>query len=461
MPAGAKNFSDLTPTTAVTAADEFYIRQSGTTKRFPSAFAKSSGDAAEGKVVLLNASSKIDEAFLPVSMTAATNIIYVSKQGSNTNSGRKPYESILDIEDAIIAASGLTPSATNWITIHVLDGGLYEQKYQLGVYEDGFVIPSYVHLYAPSATLKGVSNVSAVAVVKMSASSKLTCMEIIGFGDAGSGVEFPVSGTARVTCATITPKGGYDTLYGDSGSSGTLHVDIEYLTTSGGGAGLFNDGSCILVGEIDTINIVGNSTGIIASSAITLFIQEMVDDGSGTGIDVGTGANADIHVQYLNCNLGVTGTAGTATVAVGTNASTTKSDATGANIKVVDLQTMSDNSYIKGVTVDGGGSVISTGVKGFIECPFAGEITEVVLLADQSGSMVVDIWKDTYANYPPTVADTITASAKPTLSAAISYKDSTLTGWTKTVAAGDILGFNVDSLSTITRFTLTLKIRKS
>ena len=32
-----------------------------------------------------------------------------------------------------------------------------------------------------------------------------------------------------------------------------------------------------------------------------------------------------------------------------------------------------------------------------------------------SGSIVIDVWKDTYANFPPIVADTITASAKPTL----------------------------------------------
>lgn len=109
-----------------------------------------------------------------------------------------------------------------------------------------------------------------------------------------------------------------------------------------------------------------------------------------------------------------------------------------------------------GITIDGGGSAITTGIKGDVSVPVAGTITAVRMLADQSGSIVVDIWKDTYANYPPTVADTITASAKPTISTTTKSEDTTLTGWTTSVAAGDTMRFNVDSATTITRVTLQL-----
>jgi hypothetical protein len=68
--------------------------------------------------------------------------------------------------------------------------------------------------------------------------------------------------------------------------------------------------------------------------------------------------------------------------------------------------------------IDGGGSAIAAGIKGDLQIPFACAIEQVTLLADQSGSIVIDIWKDTYANAPPTVADSITASAKPTISSA-------------------------------------------
>ncbi len=122
-----------------------------------------------------------------------------------------------------------------------------------------------------------------------------------------------------------------------------------------------------------------------------------------------------------------------------------------------------DDSLVSGLEfiIDGGGSTITAGIAGDLQVPFNCTIQSVTLLADQSGSIVVDIWKDTYANFPPTVADTITASAKPTISTTTKDTDATLTGWTKTVTAGDVLRFNVDSITTIERCTVILKVRKT
>jgi hypothetical protein len=111
--------------------------------------------------------------------------------------------------------------------------------------------------------------------------------------------------------------------------------------------------------------------------------------------------------------------------------------------------------------IDGGGAAIATGIKGDLEVPFACTINQATLLADQSGSIVVNIWKDTYGNYPPTVDDKITASAPPTISTATKSQDSTLTDWTTAISAGDILRFNVDSCTTIQRCTLSLKVTRT
>lgn len=108
--------------------------------------------------------------------------------------------------------------------------------------------------------------------------------------------------------------------------------------------------------------------------------------------------------------------------------------------------------------IDGGGSAITTGVKGFIEAPFNGTIKGVRLFADQPGSIVVDIWKDTYGNYPPIVGDTITAVSPPTIAADIKSQDSVLTGWTKGFSKGDIFYFNVNSCATIQRVTISMTV---
>jgi hypothetical protein len=110
--------------------------------------------------------------------------------------------------------------------------------------------------------------------------------------------------------------------------------------------------------------------------------------------------------------------------------------------------------------IDGGGSAVTTGEKGHLEIPYNCTIQRVTMMADQSGSIVVDLWVDTYANFPPTDADSITASAPPTISSAQKSQDTTLTGWTTSLTAGSIIAYNVDSCSTITRCTVSLVVEK-
>lgn len=106
--------------------------------------------------------------------------------------------------------------------------------------------------------------------------------------------------------------------------------------------------------------------------------------------------------------------------------------------------------------IDGGGSTITTGTKGDLSIPFVCTITSWTLLSDQSGSIQVDIWKDTFGNFPPTDADSITAAAPPLISSGNRGTGSSLTGWTTSIAAGDILRFNVDSVTSIQRVTVAL-----
>ncbi|MDV2503073.1 MAG: hypothetical protein RX318_03890 [bacterium] len=111
--------------------------------------------------------------------------------------------------------------------------------------------------------------------------------------------------------------------------------------------------------------------------------------------------------------------------------------------------------------IDGAGAVIATGEKGHLEVPFACSIKAVRLLADQSGSIVVDIWKDTYGNFAPVDADSITAAAPPTITATVKSEDAMLTGWTTALGKGDILTFNVDSATTVERVTLSLTVERT
>lgn len=128
----------------------------------------------------------------------------------------------------------------------------------------------------------------------------------------------------------------------------------------------------------------------------------------------------------------------------------------GTNATWANVTTTSAIIYV----MDGGESTITTGVKGELHIPFTCTINSWALLGDATGSAQVDIWKTTLANYPPTVANTITGSSKPRIVSANSNSSATLTGWTATINSGDTLRFNVDSVTTLKRATIVLKITK-
>ena len=108
--------------------------------------------------------------------------------------------------------------------------------------------------------------------------------------------------------------------------------------------------------------------------------------------------------------------------------------------------------------INGGSSVIATGQQpGFFICPYAGIITGVTLIANISGSIQLDIWKAASGSIP-TSANSIVASDPPNVSAAQQSTDTTLTGWTTAITAGDVFAISVTSVSGITSVSVSLSI---
>jgi hypothetical protein len=110
--------------------------------------------------------------------------------------------------------------------------------------------------------------------------------------------------------------------------------------------------------------------------------------------------------------------------------------------------------------LNGNGSVITTGQKYGIQIPYSGTILGWTIVGETaSGSVVLDLFKGTYAAFPTLTS--ITASAKPTVSAARKATSTTLTGWTTSVVKGDYLYVTVDSVSTFVWLNLSLDILKT
>ncbi len=111
-----------------------------------------------------------------------------------------------------------------------------------------------------------------------------------------------------------------------------------------------------------------------------------------------------------------------------------------------------------GVTVDGGGSVLTAGSKGYVYIPFACTITGWSLVADQAGSVAFDVEKAADGTIP---SASIVASAAPALSSDQIERSTTLTGWTTSVTANDVIEFEITGTpATITRATLQIHYTK-
>jgi hypothetical protein len=109
--------------------------------------------------------------------------------------------------------------------------------------------------------------------------------------------------------------------------------------------------------------------------------------------------------------------------------------------------------------IDGGGSAITVGKKGGIIVDFDCEVVEWAILGTDgtTGAIVVDVNRSTYAGFPTTAS--IAGTELPTITATGNKgEDRTLTSWSD-INAGDFVEFEVDSITTLQRVTVALKVR--
>jgi len=106
-----------------------------------------------------------------------------------------------------------------------------------------------------------------------------------------------------------------------------------------------------------------------------------------------------------------------------------------------------------------GGAVVASGTTVWAEVPANGSIIRYTLLADQAGDIVIAVKKAAYSSWPTETS--ITGGNDPTLSSSQSARDETLTDWTTSVNAGDILQFSVTSASTVCFVQLFLTIQRN
>jgi hypothetical protein len=130
----------------------------------------------------------------------------------------------------------------------------------------------------------------------------------------------------------------------------------------------------------------------------------------------------------------------------------------GAGGFVVDAIGSRNNQTDIQFIIDGGGSVIATGVKGFLRIPWPATITAWHVISDQVGSIVIDVLRAADPSIP--TVSMVGGGNKPTLST-LQLAEAVPSGWTSIIfAADDWIGFSVVSATTVTRVTVCLSVLK-
>jgi hypothetical protein len=245
--------------------------------------------------------------------------------------------------------------------------------------------------------------------------------------------------------------------------SGSVAATIANNAVSN--AKLRDSGALSVIGR--SANSSGDPADISATPATDAVLRESGSVlGFGTVAAGGIAANAVITAKILDDNV---------TYAKIQNVSTTDRilglDSAGpANIEEIPVSsgleftggpglrvTAAVRTIQVGITVDGAGSPITSGVKGYKSCPVAGTITGWRLMADATGDVEFDVLLDDFASFPPTAS--IVGAAPPEL-AGVQMDEDTVGSWSTGVAAGDVFGFEVQAspTPTVERVTLELTI---
>jgi hypothetical protein len=308
--------------------------------------------------------------------------------------------------------------------------------------------PSFRSLVAADIPTLNQNTTGTAANVTATSNSTLTTLSALSLPTSQVTGTRPVSGggtgvTSVTTTPTATSFAGWDA---NKNLNANSYIRGLFSTATAAGT------TTLTVASAQQQQFTGTSTQIVVlPNATTLLVgQSFIIANRSTGIvTVNTNGGGLLYAVPAGSSTTFTATS------IATSTGTWDFTAAGGS---------STSKQVKTFVFDGQGGVPSVGAISYIIFPSAATIGNWTMFAFDvngapvTGSCVLDLWKVNYSSYPPTVTNTITASAKPTISSDNKNQSSTLTGWTTSISANDTLAARINSISTATKIVLFLEV---
>lgn len=261
-------------------------------------------------------------------------------------------------------------------------------------------------------------------------------------GYSGYSGEQGTSGYSGSDGASTSGWSGTSGQVGASGTSGQVGVS--------GWSGISDSGRSGWSGVAGAAGSIGSSgfSGAVGSQGL-----------SGTSGQVGSSGFSGLI--GLSGTSGVRGESGTYSGAsgvsgmIGLSGTSGKSGASGVSGQAPVLYT------VEQIILEGAGDVLVNGIKGYLNIGYDCEIVEAIAVSDATGDLEVEIWRQPYSGFPPLPTDNIVGAMDPIfINGARKWNSTALTGWTKTLNAGDWLGFYCVTASCISNATIALRLKR-